>query len=266
MRKIILLLLLLIICQYSFAIEFTVKNGKIDNTYKYTSQPDTINIPEGATEWDDFRMGITTLFNSKMNIKVINIPSTLKTFKNIERIYYPNLTNINVNKNNKYYKSYVGCLYNNNYTKLLKVPLKSSYCPSFHDNITSIGKGAFYGCADIKYIELPNNIKVIEDNTFENCENLKEIYIGDKVTKIGKEAFSNCYKLQYIRWSPSVNIIGERAFAGCYNLRIVDIPKSVNSIGEGAFADCDALKYISAPKGLDISKTDYPQNCEITFY
>lgn len=96
------------------------------------------------------------------------------------------------------------------------------------DSVTSIEKGAFWGCSGLTSIVIPDGVTSIGEETFYDCSGLTSIVIPDSVTSIGEWAFSDCSGL--------ISIV---------------IPDSVTSIGdgEGAFYGCSGLKEIRIPKG-----------------
>ena len=76
----------------------------------------------------------------------------------------------------------------------------------------------------LRFITIPNSVKIIGTRAFEGCVHLENITIPDSVTSID-------------RW----------AFAGCTSLKSITVPDSVMSIGSEAFADCTSLTSISIP-------------------
>ena len=94
-----------------------------------------------------------------------------------------NLTEINVDINNKKYTSIDGILYNKDKTKLLVYPLmKKENNFVVPDSVTSIGEYAFENCEDITNITLSKSIKSIEDGAFTGCEKLTDIILPDGIT------------------------------------------------------------------------------------
>ena len=63
-------------------------------------------------------------------------------------------------------------------------------------SVTYLGKGAFYDCASLKYIELGAGIEVIQSTTFANCTELKKVtylYQGSDFA-VEISAFAECDK------------------------------------------------------------------------
>lgn len=69
---------------------------------------------------------------------------------------------------------------------------KNIIIPEKYQNlfVTEIGKKAFYGCATIITIQLPDTIIKIDDKAFANCENLIKINLTDNV-QIGIDVFKD---------------------------------------------------------------------------
>lgn len=109
------------------------------------------------------------------------------------------------------------------------------------DSVTSIGEGAFGGCASIKSIALPNSIEAIGDCAFYNCVGLTKIDIPSSVGKIGEHAFQSCTALAEVNIPYGVTSISHDSFWGCESLTSVFIPKSVVNMGSSAFGYCNSL-------------------------
>lgn len=65
-------------------------------------------------------------------------------------------------------------------------------------HVTSIGRLAFYKCAGITSVTLPNSVTSINYSAFEDCVMLPSITIPKSVTFIASNAFKNCQSLQYV--------------------------------------------------------------------
>ena len=118
------------------------------------------------------------------------------------------------------------------------------------NNVTHIGNNAFYGCAGLESIDLPDNVTHIGDSAFSDCSRLKSIELSDNVTYIGDSTFQFCYNLIDINIIEGVTHIGDYAFCGCSGLADIDIPNSVVYIGDCAFDGCVGLKNITISSGV----------------
>ena len=86
------------------------------------------------------------------------------------------------------------------------------------DNITKIGKYAFFNGATLTNISIPDSVTSIGINAFRNCSSLTSVTIGNGVTSIESNAFSGCVELTSITIPESVTSIGNYIFSYCYNL------------------------------------------------
>ena len=61
------------------------------------------------------------------------------------------------------------------------------------EGVTGIGNYAFYNCAKLTDVTIPESVTMIGDNAFENCYMLTEVSIPYGIKSIGDYAFYNCY-------------------------------------------------------------------------
>ena len=128
---------------------------------------------------------------------------------------------------------------------------------------TAIGDSAFYGCANITSLTIPNGIKTIGKQAFANCSAMTSVSIPASVTSIGELSFNGCSKLQTISVSS-----GSQSFASeggvLFNadktllIRYPEgksatsytVPSSVTTIEKSGFSRCLSLVKITLPSGL----------------
>ncbi|MBQ9676652.1 MAG: leucine-rich repeat protein [Prevotella sp.] len=82
------------------------------------------------------------------------------------------------------------------------------------ENITSIGKYAFYLCDKLDRVVIPEGITTIKESTFHCCYSLKSLYIPTSVTTIEGHAFQ------------------EAGLSSYFCIRSLIIPNSVNNVGD----------------------------------
>lgn len=78
-------------------------------------------------------------------------------------------------------------------------------------NVTKIGKNAFYGCAALQTAFFPQ-AATVQANAFAGCQNLKLAFLP-QVTTLQKETLTDCTNLKYA-WLPAVTIVSAGAFDG----------------------------------------------------
>ena len=190
---------------------------------------------------------------------------------------FPNcssLTNIIVDRQNPYYASIDGVLFDKNIQTIVRYPEgRKAETYAIPSSVTSIDGAAFFNCGSLATITIPSSVRSVGDWTFQNCDSLARINIPSSVTYIGNGAFAGCSSLTSIAIPSSVTFIGgwmfeycgslasitipstvtyigEYTFVGCVSLASIAIPSSVTSIGDGAFSGCSSLTSITIPSSV----------------
>ena len=114
----------------------------------------------------------------------------------------------------------------------------------FHNNVTKIGREAFFNCGNIETLTIPDSVTAIDDWAFYWCSGLESVTIGTGVKNIGWEAFYECYSLKTVVFADGATVIGDRMFGGCSALTDVIIPNSMAFIVANAFHRCSSLENI----------------------
>lgn len=118
------------------------------------------------------------------------------------------------------------------------------------NSVREIGSAAFYGCAKLKSVVLPEGITSIGYNTFDDCGSLESVFIPSSVRSIGSYAFNKCISLTSIVIPEGVELLEKGTFSECTNLTSVTIPQSLKTIDNYAFSRC-GLKEIVLPEGVE---------------
>lgn len=202
-------------------------------------------------------------FNQCQNIKSITLPDTVKTIgtrafescSSLETIYIgsgvekiedmpfvfdveglpcSSLKSIKVSKDNKYYTSVDGVLFNKEMTELIQYPIgKKQKEYVIPDSVTKIGNGAFRYCNELTKLTVGKGITVIDDPLLFDCENIETVILPDTLTKLDDGAFKYS-GIKYIDIPDSVTYLGCEAMTGCERLETVNIGKGVSFIHEAA--------------------------------
>ena len=204
-------------------------------------------------------------------LKTLIIGKGLKIFgtDSIMGLSFP-VEEFKVSRNNKYFSSKDGVLYNKKKTKLLGYPGEKKTSkftmPSsvktivygsfgwhgylknvtFTKNVKKIGNAAFVNCSKLSSINIPKNITSIGWWAFHGCHSVTKLTINaNKNLKIGNEAFSYLTKIKTLK-VPKVS--GYGVFRNCYNLSSISIPSNVKTLTDEEFISCEKLKKVTIPK------------------
>ena len=128
-----------------------------------------------------------------------------------------------------------------------------------HDDISNIGKEAFFNCYALKSFTAPRSLTVLSDALFYNCESLSRVTLHDGITEFGTECFTFCTSLRelitnkddendsYLVWPKALQTMGETVFANS-GLEHVSIARTkLTEIPAHAFESCGNLSAVSLP-------------------
>ncbi len=235
----------------------------------YPGAKGMVTVPEGITE-----IGYGA-FENGSNLTEITIPSSVNKIAIGVFAGCSSLQKIEVQEGSVTYASENGCLYNKDKTEILACPGGKTEI-TISPGVTKIGAYAFYHCANLPELDIPDSVETIEHHAFAECSSLTALHIPQNVSAIGECTFADCSNLTFISVSEesanyandaqgclynlsktefhacpgsktevaipdSVHTIKACAFACCRNLAKVTVPESVKVIGIEAFVDCDNL-------------------------
>lgn len=168
---------------------------------------ESINIPEAITAFDSESFAET-------NISKLHLGKNIKDFS----LYWLNLKSVTVSKNNKYFSSKNGVVYNKKKTKLVYYPsAKNKKTFKIPNTVKTIKNSAFEETTKLKKVVLPKSLKTIESSAFYNSKITNIKFTGKKKVKIDKYAVWNCKKLKSITIPENVTKIGKKAL-GWYDI------------------------------------------------
>ncbi len=144
---------------------------------------------------------IGNAFIGANNLISITLPANINDIYNYSFQNSINLTEIKVDKNNKYYYSEDGILYNNTKTVLIYYPegkKTKSLNLSSKLSLNYISPLAFSNTTELKSIVLPNSIISIGYSAFTKATSLRQITLPDNYIIIEQNAFNEATNLEVV--------------------------------------------------------------------
>lgn len=199
-----------------------------------------IVLPESLAE-----LGSCAFFDCT-NLTEIHLPASLTYIGAQPFGGCSNLKGIWVDENNpKYIHDRYGVLYSKDMTTLKEAPgaLEGDYV--IPESVTQISDMAFYGCANLTSVQMPDTVQWLGLGTFQNCTSLSKINLSENTYEVPMDAFVNCSSLEEITIPASVTLVFPDAFKGCTGLKAVyfegDAP--VGEVSGDAFPGISAKAY-----------------------
>ncbi len=122
------------------------------------------------------------------------------------------------------------------------------------NGITKIGK-SLRKCKSLQSVTIPSSITEIDKYAFYGCSNLTYVYMHDNINTIGEEAFYEC-NISEITFPKNLTSIEGRAFYSC-KFTSIDLPP--NLIKANGFDYCTLLTAVTLP---DKIKEFYFSSCK----
>lgn len=123
--------------------------------------------------------------------------------------------------------------------------------------VVGIGKQAFAQNQDVVSVTLPEGIRVIDG--FYGCNNLKQVNVPSSTVLICSEAFAECPALEKIALPAGLAKIGDLAFYHCAaSLELDPVNKAFKLDDAGALLDCYGRKLIRFPMGSELESYTVP--------
>lgn len=156
-----------------------------------------------------------------------------------------------------------------------------------------IENNAFWGCAFINHIDIPETVKYIGNEAFARCVSLQDLTIPASVEMLGKNPFLgmvsdqlHCLTPEYIIENKLLFTANKQKIIACLTdaamviipknvvelndlsfsrrrkLRKIVIPDTVVRIGSDAFSECDALEEVVIPASVQVIEPHAFSECD----
>lgn len=144
--------------------------------------------------------------------------------------------------------------------------------------VVAIGVNAFYDCAYITSLTVPDSVHTIEDQAFCNCTYLEEIYFGTGLKTAGYSVLEGCESLKNVHirdlaawcqvtcaddeWGDGALAYAEKLYLNGEILTDVVVPDGVTYIGSFPFSGYTKLASITLPDSVTELKINAFSGCE----
>lgn len=190
----------------------TIENG----AFSGCTQLRRLVIPEGCTTIEN------GAFADCDKLEYISIPASLSELGTSVFAGCDRLKSIDFAAGNPNFICDDGVLYNNKKSIIYQVLSgRTNSVYNMPDSVEEIKKYAFWGCLNLKNVNVSSNLKEIGDYAFSNASALESIVLPYSVRAIRQKAFEDCRHLKDVTIPGSVTQIDETAFDGCYSLNII---------------------------------------------
>ncbi len=132
---------------------------------------------------------------------------------------------------------------------------------NFHEGVEDIGEYAFYGCENMRSVEIPGNTK-LNYGSFAACEfTLQQIILHEGVTEVPAYCFFDADPLTDLQLPSTLELIGEGAFSHCANLESITFPEGLQACDPQAFSNCTKLGQVNVNERCQFIGANCFMNC-----
>lgn len=228
----------------------------IGNYAFYGTRIQNMELPEGITTIGKLA------FAKCHSLGIITIPKTTSIIDIGAFWDCNNLEAINVNQENRNYKSEDGILFNGEGTELILYPRKVTLEKyTIPNHVITIKQRAFEGNNYLEDINLENNtLTTIESRAFSNCLGLKSMIIPRSVTTIAENSFDGS-SIEMFEIKNETLAIKTKWFEGLEKLKAIKIPEENNSYSTrgGVLYNKDKTTLIKFPSNSDVETFYIPE-------
>lgn len=136
-----------------------------------------------------------------------------------------------------------------------------------NDNMTKIGKMAFYQCSKLSSFYYSKSLQFIDKNAFSYDAQINCAMLRNTATReLGANVYYSCSNLEYVTLPDTIETIGGMAFEKTAVRKII-LPSSTLNIGARAFANCTNLEKVYVPESvINISSSAFYKSDNVTVY
>jgi len=130
--------------------------------------------------------------------------------------------------------------------------------PSVYRNkpVTEILRNGFQNTTSLKFVMIPDSIKIIGDHAFSGCTSLEYVVFGkgSQLSHLESSAFSNCISLKSFSVPAKLRRIEKSTFYRCTALSSVTFfdNNHLERIEQFAFYECTSLKNVSLAQNTNL--------------
>lgn len=208
----------------------------------------TINIPRSVT-YNGVTYDVTNVgsysFACQNDLQSVFIPTSVKAIEQFASTKAEKLQMVNVeedsqliNIGNSAFKECTG--------------LRFFTFEGTTNKMKSIDASAFYGCSKLEQIKWvgKSTLTTIGDYAFYKCASLNNLMMPNSVLSVGNYSFRYCSGLTDVSLSSTLSIIYEYAFGEC-GFSHITLPESLVSVQAGSFINNEHLQEITIPERME---------------